>query len=58
MSMEPCKDCGGKFCMCEACQSMKKMIREFEKRSTEEIFSGISGEAILKDQKEVNEQEE
>ncbi len=42
---EPCEDCGGRYCMCEACQSMKRMIQDLEKRSFEELAAGISGGA-------------
>lgn len=52
MNAEPCKDCGGKYCMCEACQSMKKMLQELEKYSIEEMFSGISEKEYERTEKE------
>lgn len=50
MSMEPCKDCGGKYCMCEACQSMKKILEEISKISFEKLTDGITEHSESKEE--------
>lgn len=40
---EPCEDCGGKYCMCEACQSLKKMIQDMEKRGSDDLIPECLG---------------
>ncbi len=34
----PCKDCGGRYCMCETCQSMKKLLEELGELKGEDIM--------------------
>ena len=34
----PCKDGGGRYCMCEACQSMRKLLEELGELKGEDIM--------------------
>lgn len=44
MMKEPCEDCGGKYCMCDACQSMKELLKELEEeKNIGQIISECSG---------------
>ena len=58
MQNKDCEDYGGKYCMCEACQSMTKMLEEMSKISFEELTTEISGgerrENILNQTKKKN----
>ncbi len=37
-----CDDCGGKYCMCEACQSMKKTLEEISKICFDKLADGAA----------------
>jgi len=38
MQNKDCEDCGGKYCMCDACQSMKKTLEELTDLKVEDIM--------------------
>lgn len=34
----PCEDCCGKYCICDACQSMREALENFSSMNTDEVF--------------------
>ena len=47
----PCEDCGGKYCMCEACQSMRKMLDELTDLDGEDIMKKEEAQKMFEEMK-------
>lgn len=47
----PCKDCGGRYCMCETCQSMRKLLEELGELKGEDIMKKEDAKKLFEEMK-------
>ncbi len=46
---EPCEDCGGRYCLCEACQSMRKLLEELTSLKGEDIMGKEEAKKVFEE---------